>query len=219
MTAAGPTAGQTAGPAANLESDRTMGHAAAHATTLDAAVEPEQVSAIIQHEVRPEAVARYERWLERIMPAAAAFRGHRGVHVVRHKGRGPRRYSVALRFESLAHAQNWFGSDTRRALMEEARELLVQAETVSTLSGLELWFGTQPGHRPPLRWKMFVVTVAAIYPLTLLVPWALQPLLPVVAPLREPLLYHLAVAVSIVALMTWVVMPRVTRWLARWLNP
>jgi antibiotic biosynthesis monooxygenase (ABM) superfamily enzyme len=65
---------------------------------------------------------------------------------------------------------------------------------------------------------MFVVTVAAIYPLTLLVPWALQPLLPVVAPLREPLLYHLAVAVSIVALMTWVVMPRVTRWLARWLS-
>lgn len=192
--------------------------AVGQATGLDAAVESEQVTAIIQHDVRPDAVARYERWLERIMPAAAAFRGHRGVHVVRPSGRGPRRYSVAVRFESLAHAQTWFGSDVRRALMEEAAELLVRAETVNTLSGLELWFGTPPGRRPPPRWKLFLVTVAAIYPLTLLVPWALQPLLSVVTAMREPWLYHLAVAVAIVALMTWVVMPRMTRWLADWLN-
>jgi len=196
----------------------TAGSAAGHATRLDAATESEQVSAIIQHEVRPDAVPRYERWLERIMPAAAGFGGHRGAHVVRHPGHGPRRYSVALRFESLAHAQNWFGSDVRRALMEEAKELLVREETVSTLSGLELWFDTAPGHRPPPRWKMFLVTVAAIYPLTLLVPWALQPLLSVMAAARQPLLYHLAVAVAIVALMTWVVMPCVTRWLAAWLK-
>jgi antibiotic biosynthesis monooxygenase (ABM) superfamily enzyme len=188
-------------------------------TRIEAAAEPEQVSAVIQHEVRADAVPHYERWLERIMPAAAAFGGHRGVHVVRHPGHGARRYSVALRFESLAHAQNWFGSDVRRALMDEAKALLVREETVSTLPGLELWFGTPPGRRPPPRWKVFLVTVAAIYPLTLLVPWALQPMASQVPALREPLLYHLAVAVVIVALMTWVVMPNVTRWLARWLNP
>ena len=56
--------------------------------------------------------------------------------------------SAAYRQSSLADAQNWFGSDVRRTLMEEATALLVRAETVSTLSGLELWFDTPPGRRP-----------------------------------------------------------------------
>lgn len=188
------------------------------AAALDAAVEPEQVVAIIQHEVRPDAILRYERWLERIMPVAAEFKGHCGVHVVRPSERGPRRYSVAVRFDSLAHAQTWFSSEARRQLMEEAAGLLVRGETVSTLPGLDIWFGLPTGRRPPARWKLFLLTVAAIYPLTLLVPWALQPAQSMVMALREPWLYHLAVAVAMVALMTWVVMPCMTRWLARWLN-
>ena len=195
-----------------------VGEALCGTPGMQAAPEAEQVTAIIQHEVRAEAQERYERWLERIMPAAAAFPGHGGASVVRPSARGPRRYSVAVRFDSLDHAQAWFGSDARRALLQEAAELLVRDETVSTLSGLELWFGRPPGRRPPARWKMFLVTVAAIYPLTLLVPWALQPLLSSVAVLRTLLVHHLVVALAIVALMTWVVMPRLTRHLAGWLN-
>jgi antibiotic biosynthesis monooxygenase (ABM) superfamily enzyme len=185
---------------------------------LQAALEAELVTAIIQHEVRPDAEPLYERWLERIMPAAAAFPGHAGVRVARPPPHGPRRYSVVVRFDSLAHAEAWFGSDERRALLREAADFLVSGETVSTLSGLDLWFGTAPGRAPPRRWKMFVVTVIAIYPLTLIVPWALQPVLSLVTVLREPLLHHFAVAVVIVASMTWVVMPRLTRGLADWLS-
>ena len=188
------------------------------AAGLDVAAHPEQVTAVIQHEVRPDAVDRYEQWLARIMPVAAGFKGHAGVDVVRPPPMGPRRYSVALRFASLADAQQWFGSDRRRALMAEAADLLVQAETVSTLTGLTLWFGATPGQRPPRRWKQFVVTLAAIYPLTLVVPWAVNAMLaafglPMPVPLRQ-----LMVAVGIVALMTWVVMPRATRVLVRWLH-
>jgi antibiotic biosynthesis monooxygenase (ABM) superfamily enzyme len=65
---------------------------------------------------------------------------------------------------------------------------------------------------------MFLVTVLAIYPLTLLVPWALEPVLSIATVMSEPLLHHFAVAVVIVASMTWVVMPRLTRSLAHWLN-
>ena len=189
-----------------------------NAAGLDVAAHPEQVTAVIQHEVRPDAVERYEQWLARIMPVAAGFDGHAGVDVVRPPPTGPRRYSVALRFASLAHAQQWFGSDRRRALMAEASDLLVQAETVSTLSGLTLWSGATPGQRPPRRWKQFVVTLAAIYPLTLVVPWAVNAMLaafglPMPVPLRQ-----LMVAVGIVAIMTWVVMPRATRVLVRWLH-
>jgi antibiotic biosynthesis monooxygenase (ABM) superfamily enzyme len=102
---------------------------------LQATVEAEPVTAIIQHEVRPDSVQRYERWLERIMPAAAAFPGHAGVRVVRPPAHGPRRYSVAVRFDSLAEAQAWFGSDARRALLREAADLWFAAKPSAPCPG------------------------------------------------------------------------------------
>jgi len=61
------------------------------------------------------------------------------------------------------------------------------------------------------------VTAAAIYPLTLLVPAALQAALASLGLALPLLLQHLLVAVGIVAAMTWVVMPTVVRALSGWL--
>ena len=84
---------------------------------VDPAADVEPVVAVIQHEVRPDAVERYETWLARIMPAAADFAGHRGVHVIRPGPTGRRRYTVTVRFASVGFAKAWFESATRRALM------------------------------------------------------------------------------------------------------
>lgn len=178
----------------------------------------EAVTALIRHEVRPEAVDRYERWLARIMPIAAGYEGHAGVEVSRPAAQGPRHYAVMLRFRSLTQAQVWFNSDERRRLMAEAADLLVHDESVTTLNGLVAWFGSSAVVRTPRRWKQFVVTLAAIYPLTVVVPVAVDQVqahagLPLPAPLRQ-----LVIAAGIVALMTWVVMPRATRVLLPWLQ-
>lgn len=83
-----------------------------------------------------------------------------------------------------------------------------------------------PARRPAAapaarRHKQFLLTLAAIYPLTLFVPWLLQPLFALesalVPALRHPLLDHLLVAAVVVSLMVWVVMPRATRLLSGWL--
>lgn len=178
----------------------------------------ESVTLLIQQEVRAEAVDRYERWLERIMPVAASFDGHAGVQVARPPAQGPRRYSLAVRFHSLAAAQQWMQSQQRRTLMTEAAELLVRDETVSTLTGLTAWFCAPTVQSPPRRWKQFVVSLAAIYPLTLLLPWAIGQLQAALGIRMPPALQQLFVAVSLVALMTWIVMPRATRLLVRWLH-
>jgi uncharacterized protein len=182
---------------------------------VDPAADVEPVVAVIQHEVRPDAVERYETWLARIMPAAADFAGHRGVHVIRPGPTGRRRYTVTVRFASVGFAKAWFESATRRALMREAEPLLAGDEAIHTLAGLELWF--ERGPRAPVRWKQFAVTAAAIYPLTLLVPAALQAALASLGLALPLLLQHLLVAVGIVAAMTWVVMPTVVLALSGWL--
>jgi antibiotic biosynthesis monooxygenase (ABM) superfamily enzyme len=178
---------------------------------------PDTVTAVIQHELKPEAGPQYEQWLARIIPVAARFPGHRGVNVIR-PAPGTNSYTVTIRFDTLEHAEDWFRSDARRQLVEEVEPLLDRAEKLETVTGLEFWFmpptATQKRARP---YKQFMLTLSVIYPLTLLVPWALRPLIAAVPALQYALVDHLIVAAIIVGLMTYVVMPRYTRLVANWL--
>jgi len=74
---------------------------------------PDMVTAVIGHEVKPDAGPRYEQWLARIIPVAARFPGHRGVNVIR-PAAGTHSYTVTIHFDTLDHAQDWFRSDARR---------------------------------------------------------------------------------------------------------
>ena len=84
---------------------------------------------------------------------------------------------------------------------------------------LETWFtlSTDQAIVPPLRYKMAIVTWLAIFPLITLVSWAMGAVLTAAG--RElPLIAHTFVATALlVPLMTYVVMPRMTRLFAGWL--
>ncbi|WP_257386741.1 antibiotic biosynthesis monooxygenase [Tahibacter caeni] len=177
---------------------------------------PDSVTAVIRHRVRADALADYERWLERIVPVAQRFPGHRGVDVIRPVA-GSSLYTVTIRFDSLAHADDWFQSSARQTLLAELLPLLSQEEQRETVTGLEFWFRPEPGQKPARRYKQFLLTLAVIYPLTLLVPMPIRWLARRWTWLDHTLLIHLLVAAVIVGLMTYVLMPRLTRWLAKWL--
>jgi antibiotic biosynthesis monooxygenase (ABM) superfamily enzyme len=85
------------------------------------------------------------------------------------------------------------------------------------LTGLETWF-TLPGHPgvpPPPRYKMAILTWITIFPLIALVVILLGPLLEGLS-----LVPRLAITTAVtVPIMTWLVMPRVTRLLRGWLYP
>jgi antibiotic biosynthesis monooxygenase (ABM) superfamily enzyme len=93
-----------------------------------------------------------------------------------------------------------------------AGEDLVHSTDVHRVSGLETWFAL-PGRTAPAppRWKMFLVSLAAIYSLQLVFNLGVGPLaLPV--PLRVGL-----ITVCVTFLMTWMVMPWAARMLQDWL--
>lgn len=176
----------------------------------------ETVTAVIQQTVRRESIAAYERWLEKVVPIASRFPGHRGVNVIRPPA-GGLQYTITIRFDSLAHAQDWLMSDARRRLVEEVTPLLDAGEKVETRSGLEFWFQAGPGQPPAKRFKQFLLTVSVIYPLTMLVPAVLHWLMAFAPALSNYWTDHLLSAAIVVGLMVYVIMPRYTRRMAHWL--
>ncbi|MGJ7492464.1 antibiotic biosynthesis monooxygenase [Variovorax sp. ZT4R33] len=176
----------------------------------------ESITAVIRHHVRADAASAYEQWLQRIVPIAERFPGHRGVHVI-HPPAGSTLYTVTIRFDSLLHADDWFQSAARHALLDEVLPLLDADEEVKTVTGLEFWFHPGPGQKPARRYKQFLLTLCVIFPLTLVVPAFVHWLDAWVPVLRNAYIGHLAASAIVVASMTYVLMPRITRRLAGWL--
>ena len=177
---------------------------------------PEAVSVVVARTVKAGREADYEAWLVRAIAAARAFDGHLGADVLR-PAAGGRHYVLVFRFDSPAHLEAWESSATRAALVAEVAPLSESDAQVHRHTGLETWF-TLPGAAPmppPPRWKMALVTWAVAFPLVQGLTLVLGPLL---APL-PPVARGAIVAALMVASMTWLVMPQVTRALAFWLYP
>ena len=102
-------------------------------------------------------------------------------------------------------------------MLVHAKELTIDDEDVESLTGLEPWF-TLPNrvvNQPPARWKMALLTALGVYPLLL----ALSALLnPVVG--DWPLALRLGASLVLgIPLMTWFIMPGLSRLFFGWLYP
>jgi antibiotic biosynthesis monooxygenase (ABM) superfamily enzyme len=167
--------------------------------------------------VKPGREQDFEAWLAGIGRAASQFEGHQGLNVLRPPGSGAPEYVYIFRFDSYAHLQRWEDSDVCHEWVAHLGDLTETSGSKQVLTGLEYWFTlpNAPGLPPPARSKMVLVTLLAIYPLSTLLTTAFGPVLSRL----HPLLRGLAVSAVLVLLMTYVVMPRLTRLFARWLYP
>jgi antibiotic biosynthesis monooxygenase (ABM) superfamily enzyme len=170
----------------------------------------------VTRRVKPGHEAAYEQFLAGISGAAKAFPGYLGEEVFRPAGGEGGEYRIVYRFDSPAHLRAWLDSTERAAWLARAEPHVASPMRTQYLTGLEGWFTlpTQPGAPPP-AYKMAVLTWVTIFPLITLVVVVSAPLIG-----HLPLVPRLAVTTLVtVSLMTWVVMPRVTRLLHRWLYP
>jgi uncharacterized protein len=173
---------------------------------------------VITHRVRGDKHAEYERWLQEIAPLCKASPGHLDWHIVRPIPEVTETYTVIIRFDTTEHLKSWMESSERKQLIEKVQPLFVGADAFYISSGLDFWF-TPAGAkaRVPARWKQYVITWSAIYPLALGVPLVIVPVLREVGvPVGLPLATLASTAV-VVFLMVYVVMPRYTRLVQRWL--
>lgn len=173
---------------------------------------------VITHRIREGKLPDYERWLDKIAPLCRASPGHLDWHIVRPIPGLTETYTVIIRFDTTLHLQRWMQSPERVRLIKEVQPLFATGDDFFVSSGLDFWF-TPAGAsaKVPVRWKQYLVTWSAIYPLALGVPLVVRPLLNAIGAPDNNLLTTLAVTATVVLLMVYVVMPRYTKLIKSWL--
>jgi uncharacterized protein len=177
----------------------------------------EQVFFVIRHRLKKgkDKVNQYESWLKRIVPKAASLPGHLGVQIVRPPD-GHNEYLIVVRFASIQDMEFWQQSQERKQLINEIANILDSEEAIDIKTGIDYWFTPPTVGKPPSRWKQWLVTTSVIWPLTMYVPPAIEPLFVKYPELGAFGFRQGVLALVIVGLVVYLIMPIYVRLIAKW---
>lgn len=125
-------------------------------------------------------------------------------------------YQVIVHFSSEAALQEWDKSHVRSEIHARMRGIAESEPEYRRLSGLEAWFTSAvvPASMHPPRLRMAIVTWIGIFPTVSLVLWFIAPLMQSI-----PFLLRTALlTILVVVIMTWIIMPRLTKIMRGWLS-
>jgi uncharacterized protein len=175
------------------------------------------VTVLVRRRVKPGQEAAYEAWLTRLTEGVAQdFPGYLGAEFHRPGATGGEFRSV-FRFDDLAALERFETSEFRARMLDEAAPLFAADAVWERMTGLEFWFDPPPGTRvpQPSPHRMALVLVAVVFVLVMALTLVLGPVME-----GWPLPLRILVTVAIqVGLMTYVIMPRLTPRLARFIYP
>ena len=175
------------------------------------------VTVSVKRQVKPGCQTAFEDFLTGIINASMTFEGHLGTNVFRPTDPQDSEYLIVFKFDKQSNLRRWEESECRKQWMARGDVLTVGSPQFEVITGLETWFtlGTQKPIIPPPKYKMAAVSWMAIFPLINLINPLLFPLV------RDfhPILRSFVTTAILVPLMTYIVMPRMTRLFARWLYP
>jgi antibiotic biosynthesis monooxygenase (ABM) superfamily enzyme len=174
-------------------------------------------TATITQRIEPACEQAYEALLVGIHEAAKAFGGFLRREVIKSHAGSYLEYTHVIHFDNETNLRRWEHSPERHEWLSRMATMAIHSTPLQMITGLETWFTLSPGKPivPPPRYKMAIVTWLAIFPLITLISYATGPFfghLPIVV-------RTLVVTAAVVPLMTYVVMPRMTRLFGRWLYP
>lgn len=178
----------------------------------------DSVALLIQQKIKKDCIPRYERWLPVMVSRAAEHQGHQGVHVIRPDS-GGNEYTIIIRYSSLAAAESWTKSETRKKLIEEIADAFEVPDQAKIHPGIDFWF-TPPAqtHVRPKGWKQWLVTTSVIWPLSIIVPLLYKPIFEFIPELGIRGIRECIISSTIVGLVVFIIMPRYVRAISGWLN-
>lgn len=177
------------------------------------------VTVIVTRRAKRGKIKEFEEWMDGVTHEAMKFEGHMGVNIIRPADElSDPEYVIIFRFDSYNNLTKWEKSEIRNHWLKKGDEVTEGEPIVEKQTGLEFWFTPRssaiPSAMPPQRYKMAIVVTVIIFALvSALLPQIRQ------ATIGLPLLLSTLVGVvTMVLLMTYVIMPTVTRALRPWLS-
>jgi antibiotic biosynthesis monooxygenase (ABM) superfamily enzyme len=181
-------------------------------------MENQGASVVISHHIVDGKQAQYEEWLNEIGPLCRSAQGNIDWQIIRPIPNLTFNYTVVIRFDTIDNLKAWMESDHRKNLIEKAKPLFAKDDQYYIKSGLDFLFHTEDQkQKVPVRWKQYLVTWSAIYPLSMLIPLLLLPLLKLLNFPENRFIHSFFVSGLIVFIMVYLLMPPYTRLIKKWL--
>ena len=191
--------------------------------------EDRPITVIVTRTAKKGRIKEFEDWMDGIVHESLKFEGHLGVNIIRPIEDSKPEYIIIFRFNTIDNLLKWEKSQARKDWLEKSKDVVEGEDKVQKVTGLEFWFTPRSPYRakreaknnedssPPVsvppRYKMAIVTVGILFVL-------LYTVIPQIRQLTETLpllLSDLLGVIILVFLMTYLIMPSVTRLLKPWL--
>ncbi|MDX2244074.1 MAG: antibiotic biosynthesis monooxygenase [Leptolyngbyaceae cyanobacterium bins.302] len=171
-------------------------------------------SYVIEHEVAAHKQEAFRNWQNEITKAASQSAGYQGTDVCPPVEEDEKWY-IVVHFDSPEHLNQWLNSDVRREFVKTGKDIFSTTKITYYKTGLERWFINQKTNPP--AWKQIMATLLGLYP-TVMILLLVQSALSFMQSLPRADAMLISNFAS-VCLLTWFVMPSVSRSLKFWLHP
>lgn len=179
--------------------------------------EDSSVTVVISRRVIKGQEGQFEQLSSEMTHRASRYPGYLGANLFRPSNTNDPEYRIIFKFTDGKSLAAWQNSEERAEILEQIEPLLITPSKIETVSGIINWF-TMPGHnpvKPPPKYKMTIVSWLALYPAVTLIFFFFGDLLA-----QLPLLMRTLIVTAVVMVaMSYLLMPRFTRWFAFWLFP
>lgn len=175
------------------------------------------VTLAVTDHVPMEEKARYEALVEELHQLFQTMDGFLSVDIVRHNRPHQVEYTVLSRWSDTAAVEAWRQDKTILETLSQIEIITGGAAQVVQAAGLGIWIDHAEGIAPrlPPVWKRIALSVVAVYPVLMLLSTLSAPF---IDDLPQPL-QVLIIVVALSALLTWPIMPWLSKFLRPWLMP
>ena len=170
------------------------------------------VTAVASFRVVPGQESAFERDYDRLIDLIETFDGYLRAQLFPPVDGVQDETVIVFSFQSRDELDVWLDSDERREGLAKLDEHIDGDRQVNVVGGFGGWFSV--GQEQPKTWKQAFVVLLALYPTVLVLNEFFGWLIP-----DAPYLLALLIGnTTSVAILSWILMPRLTRLFDRWLH-
>jgi antibiotic biosynthesis monooxygenase (ABM) superfamily enzyme len=170
----------------------------------------------ITRRIKPGREAEFQEALREFFKTSFAHIGVQGASMlVPPPGSKSSEYGILRTFANERERDAFYASPLFQAWKDRIAPLTEGEPQYRQLHGLEAWFRSARLPNPP-QWKMALLTWIAVWPVSMVVPAALNPL---IGQRVSNAIFAGAVAAGIVLILTWAAMPLLVKLTRNWLYP